>query len=153
MRWPSCDRTTKSALFWRPHHRFKKAKLSVLISERRMQECHAEDLMRILVAYDGSAYATAAIDDLRRAGLPRQTEAMVVSVAHRGWPEASADSDEGQFGNPWKATMKEAEALAEEGRKRIPISVSGLVGFQRSSLGRSRKVSFEDNRGLEAPIW
>jgi len=73
--------------------------------------------MRILIAYDGSAHAKAAIEDLRRAGLPRQTEAIVVSVAHRGWPEASAGSDEGQFGNPWKATMKQAEALAEEGRK------------------------------------
>lgn len=71
--------------------------------------------MRILVAYDGSTHAAAAIEDLLQAGLPRQTEAIVVSVAHRGWPEASADSDQG----PWKAAMKEAEALAEEGRKRV----------------------------------
>jgi nucleotide-binding universal stress UspA family protein len=71
--------------------------------------------MRILIAYDGSAFATAAIEDLSRAGLPRQAEAIVVSVAHRGWPEAKVSSDQG----PWKATMKEAEALAEEGRKRV----------------------------------
>jgi len=37
--------------------------------------------MRVLVAYDGSAYADAALDDLRRAGLPRDAEALVVSVA------------------------------------------------------------------------
>lgn len=37
--------------------------------------------MRVLVAYDGSAYADAALDDLLRAGLPRDTEAFVVSVA------------------------------------------------------------------------
>ena len=75
--------------------------------------------MRILIAYDGSPFAAAAIEDLCRAGLPQQAEAIVVSVAHRGWPEASAVSEEGQFGNPWKATMKETEALAEEGRKRV----------------------------------
>lgn len=37
--------------------------------------------MRVLVAYDGSAYADAALDDLRRAGLPPDAEALVVSVA------------------------------------------------------------------------
>lgn len=37
--------------------------------------------MRVLVAYDGSAYADAALDDLRRAGLPGDAEALVVSVA------------------------------------------------------------------------
>jgi nucleotide-binding universal stress UspA family protein len=33
-----------------------------------------------MLAYDGSAYADAALDDLRRAGLPRVAEARVVSV-------------------------------------------------------------------------
>jgi nucleotide-binding universal stress UspA family protein len=33
-----------------------------------------------MIAYDGSAYADAAVDDLRRAGLPREAEALVVSV-------------------------------------------------------------------------
>lgn len=37
--------------------------------------------MKILVAYDGSAYADAALDDLRRAGMPGDAEALVVSVA------------------------------------------------------------------------
>lgn len=37
--------------------------------------------MKVLVAHDGSAYADAALDDLRRAGLPCNAEALVVSVA------------------------------------------------------------------------
>lgn len=37
--------------------------------------------MKILIAYDGSSHADVAIDDLRRAGLPREAEAVVVSVA------------------------------------------------------------------------
>src|SRR5215204_7626770 len=37
--------------------------------------------MKIIIGYDGSACADAAIEDLRRAGLPEGTEAMVVSAA------------------------------------------------------------------------
>ncbi len=36
--------------------------------------------MKVLIGYDRSSYADAAIDDLRRAGLPREVEAFVVSV-------------------------------------------------------------------------
>jgi nucleotide-binding universal stress UspA family protein len=61
-----------------------------------------------------------AIDDLRRAGLPEQVEAAVVSVAHRGWPEAKHDdAEEGPFHGSWKATIREAGALAENGKKRV----------------------------------
>ena len=37
--------------------------------------------MKILIAYDGSSHADAALDDLARAGLPREVEALVISVA------------------------------------------------------------------------
>jgi nucleotide-binding universal stress UspA family protein len=37
--------------------------------------------MKILIAYDASECAESALDDLRRAGLPREAEALVVSVA------------------------------------------------------------------------
>ncbi len=37
--------------------------------------------MRILIGYDGSASADAIVDDLKHAGLPCDTEALVVSVA------------------------------------------------------------------------
>lgn len=37
--------------------------------------------MKVLVAYDGSAYADDALEDLRRAGLPREAEALIVSVS------------------------------------------------------------------------
>lgn len=36
--------------------------------------------MKVLIGYDGSSYADAAVDDLRRAGLPGEIEALVVSV-------------------------------------------------------------------------
>jgi nucleotide-binding universal stress UspA family protein len=76
--------------------------------------------MRILIAYDGSAHANAAIDDLRRAGLPHQAEALIVTVAHRGWPDVeNAGAKEGPFDGHWKATTREAETLAEHGRSRV----------------------------------
>ncbi len=37
--------------------------------------------MKILIGYDGSESADAALDDLRRAGLPREAEALIVSVS------------------------------------------------------------------------
>ena len=40
-----------------------------------------KELQKILIAYDGSTFGDAALDDLPRAGLPRRVEALVVSVA------------------------------------------------------------------------
>ncbi len=37
--------------------------------------------MKVMIAYDGSTYADAALDDLRRAGLPREAEALIASVS------------------------------------------------------------------------
>jgi nucleotide-binding universal stress UspA family protein len=36
--------------------------------------------MKVLIGYDGSSYADAALEDIRRAGLPSEVEALVVSV-------------------------------------------------------------------------
>ena len=45
--------------------------------------------MRILIGYDGSESADAALDDLRRAGLPREVEALIVSVGEVMMPPSS----------------------------------------------------------------
>jgi hypothetical protein len=37
--------------------------------------------MKVLIGYDGSDCATAAIRDLRRAGLPNHAQALVLSAA------------------------------------------------------------------------
>ena len=49
--------------------------------------------MRILIGYDGSASADAALDDLRRAGLPRDVEALVVSVGEVLLPPSSVGDE------------------------------------------------------------
>jgi len=42
--------------------------------------------MKIMIGYDGSPHAEAALADLRRAGLPRKVEAMVLSVSEEWMP-------------------------------------------------------------------
>ena len=37
--------------------------------------------MKVMIAYDGSAYADAALEDLRTAGLPREADALIVTVS------------------------------------------------------------------------
>jgi nucleotide-binding universal stress UspA family protein len=50
--------------------------------------------MRILIGYDGSACADEALDDLRRAGLPREAEALIISVAEVWLPSPPPSSYE-----------------------------------------------------------
>ena len=47
--------------------------------------------MKIMIAYDGSECADASIDDLRRAGLPSEVDALVVSVAEVWLPPPAKD--------------------------------------------------------------
>jgi len=74
--------------------------------------------MRILIGYDGSDCAEAALDDLRRAGLPEQAEVIVMSVAEVWLPPRSTnETTEGEKSLPLdepmyaKARAKENEAL------------------------------------------
>jgi len=52
--------------------------------------------MRILIGYDGSESADAALDDLRRAGLPREAEALIVSVGEVMMPPSSVGDEVGE---------------------------------------------------------
>jgi len=49
--------------------------------------------MRILIGYEGSESADAALDDLRRAGLPRDVQALIVSVSDALVDPSSSISD------------------------------------------------------------
>lgn len=42
--------------------------------------------MKLLIGYDGSQCANAALDDLRRAGLPREAQAIILSVFEQWLP-------------------------------------------------------------------
>jgi nucleotide-binding universal stress UspA family protein len=60
--------------------------------------------MKVIVAYDGSTYAEAAVEDLRWAGLPKNTQAMVMFVVvHQGSREWLAEN---------RAALAAAESIA-----------------------------------------
>jgi nucleotide-binding universal stress UspA family protein len=71
--------------------------------------------MKILIAYDGSSHAEAALDDLGRAGLPPDSEALILSVADVWmWPPAEDDA-RGIRGEELDIVrLKKARALSEE---------------------------------------
>jgi nucleotide-binding universal stress UspA family protein len=89
-------------------------------------------MMKLLVGYDGSKCADAAIDDLVNAGLPEQGTALVVSVAEVWLPPTNGAADEENGGtNPYveelakhyrkigEQAVAEAETAAKHGRERI----------------------------------
>ena len=85
--------------------------------------------MKILIAYDGSESADKGIDDLSRAGLPAEVEALVVSVAEVWLPPPRGESDDTfplQVPAGLKRArehaaeiLKEAQELAANGSKRV----------------------------------
>jgi nucleotide-binding universal stress UspA family protein len=105
--------------------------------------------MKILVAYDGSDCADAALDDLQRAGLPDAVEALVISVAEVWLPppppsslellEEAEDSGEipvtAEVQKVYEKHTKAVEAvkaLAERARSRLQ---KNFPGWQVSAEG------------------
>jgi nucleotide-binding universal stress UspA family protein len=102
--------------------------------------------MRILVAYDGSISADAAIDDLRRAGLPAQAEALVVCVADKGLvpahpadrKETQADPDESS-----RSKLAEAEVLAGNASERLRSHFPQWTVSSEALWGSPAKIVLE----------
>src|SRR4051812_49990666 len=82
--------------------------------------------MRIVIGYDGSEGARAAIDDLQRAGLPNDVHARVVSVADVFPHLTSEFFEDGK--SPVIETshlVREAKALARHALSVTPICARG----------------------------
>jgi nucleotide-binding universal stress UspA family protein len=79
--------------------------------------------IRALIAYDGSACAEAALDDLKRAGLPGEVEAMVVTVAELWLPPPSATFKPAlaAAAKQLSAPVEAARDLAIEASQRLQI--------------------------------
>jgi len=77
--------------------------------------------MKILIAYDGSSHADVAIDDLQWAGLPDNSEAIVLSAVE--WPTTQAIRSWGMvetdFSPEWLERVAAAERLAQAGCDRL----------------------------------
>lgn len=76
--------------------------------------------MKLLIGYDGSTCSDAALEDLGRAGLPANSEALVVSVGEYWLPPpatyALMDTD---FAGTHGGEMREAKELAGVGRDKL----------------------------------
>jgi nucleotide-binding universal stress UspA family protein len=91
--------------------------------------------MKILIGYDGSTCADAAIDDLRRAGFPPQSEALVVCVADGNVPAPDELTPEAESDASWRSKLEGAEHLAQKAGNKIAsyfprwtVSAEGLWG-------------------------
>jgi nucleotide-binding universal stress UspA family protein len=88
--------------------------------------------MKILIGYDGSRSADAALDDLQKAGLPDDVEAQVISIAEVWMPPPNGNKSEKYLtgANPeWlkihdevgKKAVVEAEVLSRHAKERLEI--------------------------------
>ena len=77
-----------------------------------------KEQMRLLIAYDGSACSKEALNDLSRAALPAQCDALVVSVCDAGLPPDVAPAANVGDGAPALVIAREIETLVEESRSR-----------------------------------
>jgi nucleotide-binding universal stress UspA family protein len=99
--------------------------------------------MKALIAYDGSACADAALDDLKRAGLPGEVEAVVVTVAE-SWlalPTATFEPILTVATEPLPAPVEAARNLATEASRRLQtlfptwdVRAEALVGSPASAI-------------------
>jgi nucleotide-binding universal stress UspA family protein len=99
--------------------------------------------MKALIAYDGSACAEAALDDLKRAGLPGEVEAMVVTVAELWLPPPPAIFKPVLTAatEPLPAPVEAARNLAIEASRRLQtifpawdVRAEALVGSPASAI-------------------
>jgi nucleotide-binding universal stress UspA family protein len=89
--------------------------------------------MNLLIAYDGSKCAEAAIDDLVRAGLPAKGSAHVVSVAEIFLPpRSSTRRGGGEPGSPY------IEEIVDRYRERGEKAVAEAAIMARHAVGRVR---------------
>ena len=105
--------------------------------------------MKILIAYDGSDCAEAALDDLQRAGLPPEAEAQILSVAEVWLPppppssyeiveqamQVKVPADLKRVYSKGCAASKEALAMAERAADRVKTNFPGWKVSADSSCG------------------
>jgi nucleotide-binding universal stress UspA family protein len=81
---------------------------------------------KVLIAYDGSAHADAALADLRRAGLPREAEALIVTVS-AGLVSTTSPVAEFAGAAPTSRRVLSAVAVAEEQAARLLVEARGFA--------------------------
>jgi len=108
--------------------------------------------MKILVAYDGSRDAEAALDDLTRAGLPESGEFLVVSVAEVWLPALGAEA-----ADPETETNPYIERLVKDRRERSEKIVEGSEHLAKAAAERISNIMLgwqvESRATYGSPAW
>src|SRR5215831_7242625 len=108
--------------------------------------------MKALIAYDGSTCAGAALDDLKRAGLPGEVEAMVVTVAELWLPPPPATFKPvlAAATEPLPATVEAARSLAMAASQRLQtifpawdVRAEALIGSPASAILNKADLKIE----------
>lgn len=102
--------------------------------------------MKILIGYDGSACSDAAIDDLRKAGLPHHADALVLSAADVFLP-ASRDV---RIPEAIKASIHRSRAAARNQVKQATMSAK-QASTKIKSMFPGWNVNSES--GADSPAW
>jgi len=84
-----------------------------------------KEVSRILIAYDGSACSDAALEDLRRAGLPAAAEAVVISLAYVFLPPPAGEVPDSELVSPGVAVMVRPSQAHAEAAVREALAVAG----------------------------
>ena len=108
------------------------------------------EVSKILIAYDGSACSDAALNDLRRAGLPASAEAVVVSVAYVFLPPPAGEADDDVVSPGAAPLVRPAQAQAEEAvRKARAVAERGAQRVKADFPGWSVRAEADG----DAPAW
>jgi nucleotide-binding universal stress UspA family protein len=106
-------------------------------------------MKRLLIGYDGSACADAAIDDLPRAGLQKETEALVLSVADVWLPT-----------DPAPPPSELPPALSEMGRKARQQALDALEASRRLAARGAERLRallpnwrISSDAAADSPAW
>ena len=115
--------------------------------------------MKLLIAYDGSSCSEAALDDLTRAGLPDDAEALVLTIGEI-WLPSPADEPIGEYAdhleNDWllnkngkngSRTCSEVKILAKHAHKRLQVHFPNWkVEIQTDCGSPAQEIINQSNR-------
>lgn len=112
-----------------------------------------KDKRKVLIAYDGSECADAALADLKLAGLPRKTEAHVLSV-YAEWilPPGSYGMIETDFTRYVGEREQEALELARKGRERVKTAFEEWEVHAEAATGSPAKVILQKAETLQPDL-
>jgi nucleotide-binding universal stress UspA family protein len=97
--------------------------------------------MKILISYDGSPHSNAALKDLRRAGLPVEAEAVVMSIPKSYLHAAGAERTVRAGAPPYSAEeIEEAAAMAKQASDTIRESFPGWEVRADLAIGSAARV-------------